>query len=204
VDAEQAAAALAEAAAKDLPRALGLDRPEEEQWLARLASLAAWMPDLGLPTGDEAWVKGTLPILCAGKRSFADLQKAAHHEVWEGMLEHRQRQALATHAPERLAVPSGSQIRLTYAPGKAPVLAARIQELFGLATTPKVAGGRVSVLMHLLAPNGRPQQVTDDLASFWNVGYQQVRKELRARYPRHAWPEDPWTAEAQRRPRRRS
>ena len=73
------------------------------------------------------------------------------------------------------------------------MLAARIQELFGLAETPRVAGGRVPVLLHLLAPNHRPQQVTDDLASFWANTYQVVRKDLRARYPKHAWPEDPWT-----------
>jgi ATP-dependent helicase HrpB len=82
------------------------------------------------------------------------------------------------------------------------VLAARIQELFGLAETPRVARGRVPVLVHLLAPNGRPQQVTDDLASFWAKAYFEVRKDLRARYPRHAWPEDPWNAQAERRPRR--
>jgi ATP-dependent helicase HrpB len=204
VDAEQAAATLAQAAAADPARALGLDRPEEGQWLARLASLAAWMPELGLPAGDDAWVRSTLPLLCVGKRSFADLGKAAHHAVWERLLTHAQRQALDRHAPERLAVPSGSHIRLVYASGKPPVLAARIQELFGLAATPKVAGGRVNVLLHMLAPSGRPQQVTDDLTSFWNTGYLQVRKELRARYPRHAWPEDPWTAPAERRPKRRS
>ena len=80
------------------------------------------------------------------------------------------------------------------------MLAVRIQEVFGLADTPRVAGGRVKVLLHLLAPNYRPQQVTDDLASFWANTYPQVRKELRARYPKHAWPEDPLTAEARCRP----
>ena len=83
------------------------------------------------------------------------------------------------------------------------MLAARIQELFGLAETPRLAAGRVPVLVHLLAPNQRPQQVTDDLASFWRTTYPQVRKELRARYPRHAWPEDPTAAVAERRPGRR-
>jgi ATP-dependent helicase HrpB len=101
-------------------------------------------------------------------------------------------------APERLAVPSGSRIAVQYEPGRPPVLAARIQELFGLTETPRVAGGRVRVLLHLLAPNYRPQQVTDDLASFWANTYQQVRKDLRARYPKHAWPEDPWNATAVR------
>jgi ATP-dependent helicase HrpB len=105
--------------------------------------------------------------------------------------------------PETLEVPSGSRIRLVYEPGRPPVLAARIQELFGLAETPRVARGRVGVLLHLLAPNYRPQQVTDDLRSFWNDTYHRVRAELRRRYPRHAWPEDPWNATPERRPRRR-
>jgi ATP-dependent helicase HrpB len=82
------------------------------------------------------------------------------------------------------------------------VLAARIQELFGWVDSPRLAGGRVRVVLHLLAPNQRPQQVTDDLRSFWNGAYTEVRKELRARYPKHAWPEDPWNAQAERRPRR--
>ncbi len=92
---------------------------------------------------------------------------------------------------------------MRYEVARPPVLAVRIQEVFGLTETPRVAGGRVRVLLHLLAPNYRPQQVTDDLASFWANTYPQVRKELRARYPRHAWPEDPYHAIAEHRPRRR-
>jgi ATP-dependent helicase HrpB len=120
-----------------------------------------------------------------------------------GLLTASQRAALEREAPERIAVPSGSRIALRYEPGRPPVLAARIQELFGLRETPRVAAGRVPVLLHLLAPNRRPQQVTDDLASFWRTGYPQVRKELRARYPRHAWPEDPLSAVPEVRPPRR-
>ena len=116
---------------------------------------------------------------------------------------HSQRQAVEREAPERLSVPSGSRIALRYEPGKPPVLAVRIQEMFGLPETPRIAGGRVGVVLHLLAPNYRPQQVTDDLASFWTNTYPQVRKELRGRYPKHAWPEDPWTAPAERRSRRK-
>ena len=110
----------------------------------------------------------------------------------------------AGEAPERIEVPSGSHIRIEYEEGRAPVLAARIQELFGLTETPRVATGRVKVLLHLLAPNHRPQQVTDDLASFWANTYPQVRKELRGRYPKHSWPDDPLTAEAIRGVRRRT
>jgi len=99
-------------------------------------------------------------------------------------------------------VPSGSHITLTYEVGRPPVLPVRIQEVFGLPETPRIAGGRVRVVLHLLAPNMRTQQITDDLKSFWAVGYQQVRKDLRARYPKHSWPEDPWTAEPTHRPKK--
>ncbi|GHG71450.1 ATP-dependent helicase HrpB [Streptomyces griseocarneus] len=101
-------------------------------------------------------------------------------------------------APERLEVPSGSRIRVDYG-GDQPVLAVKLQELFGLENTPRVAGGRVPVLVHLLSPTGRPAAVTADLASFWKDGYRAVRAELRGRYPRHPWPEDPSTATATRR-----
>ena len=103
-------------------------------------------------------------------------------------------------APERILVPSGSRIRIDYS-GERPILAARIQEMFGLAETPRLARGRVPLLLHLLAPSGRPQQVTDDLESFWANTYAVVRKELRRRYPKHAWPEDPLTASPTRKAR---
>ena len=96
-------------------------------------------------------------------------------------------------------VPSGSRVRLDYAAGEIPVLAAKLQELFGLAATPQVAGGRVPVLIHLLSPAGRPLAVTRDLRSFWDTVYPEVRREMRGRYPKHPWPDDPWTAPATRR-----
>ena len=89
-----------------------------------------------------------------------------------------------------------------YPPERPPVVAARIQELFGLAVTPRLGGGRVPLVVELLAPNGRPAQVTDDLASFWRTTYADVRKELRGRYPKHDWPEDPTTAVPRSRPGR--
>lgn len=99
-------------------------------------------------------------------------------------------------APTHLTVPSGSHVPVRYDEGDAPVLAVRIQELFGLADSPRVAGGRAPVCLRLLSPAHRPVQVTSDLRSFWANGYPRVRRELRGRYPRHAWPEDPWTAAA--------
>jgi ATP-dependent helicase HrpB len=97
-------------------------------------------------------------------------------------------------APERLAVPSGSQVRLVYDGAEPPVLAVKLQEVFGWTATPVVADGRVPVVLHLLSPAQRPVAITSDLASFWAQGYPQVRADLRARYPRHPWPEDPLTA----------
>ena len=112
--------------------------------------------------------------------------------------------ALATEAPVKMKVPSGSEIKLHYPPERAPYLEVRIQEVFGWLESPKIANGRVPVQLHLLGPNYRPVQVTSDLASFWRTGYVEVRKELRARYPKHSWPEDPLTAkaEAKGRPRK--
>nr|WP_240948266.1 ATP-dependent helicase HrpB [Planosporangium mesophilum] len=102
-------------------------------------------------------------------------------------------------APERLAVPSGSRIRVDYSDPAVPVLAVPVQEAFGWQRTPVIADGRVTVLLHLLSPAGRPVAVTSDLPSFWRTGYPRVRAELRGRYPRHAWPEDPTTAPPTRR-----
>jgi ATP-dependent helicase HrpB len=92
-------------------------------------------------------------------------------------------------------VPSGSRKKLTYhVEGSAPVLAVKLQELFGLAETPTVAGGKVAVMLHLLSPAQRPLQVTQDLKSFWNNTYPEVKKEMKGRYPKHPWPDDPWNA----------
>jgi ATP-dependent helicase HrpB len=200
---DEASRALAAAAAQHM--GIILPPPDSAAGLYRLRvrCLRQWMPELGLPALDEADITELLTALCQGRRSFAELRHAPWLEAIQGRLTHAQREAVRREAPERLEVPSGSRIALRYEEGRPPVLAARIQELFGMAQTPRVAAGHVRVLLHLLAPNFRPQQVTDDLESFWNNTYQQVRKELRARYPRHSWPEDPWHAAPQRRPPRR-
>ncbi|MDF7813234.1 ATP-dependent helicase HrpB [Hymenobacter sp. YC55] len=105
-----------------------------------------------------------------------------------------QRQELDRLAPSHLAVPSGSRVALDYTDPTTPVLAVKLQEVFGLLDTPFVAGGRVPLTLHLLSPGGRPAQVTRDLRSFWQTGYFEVRKDLRGRYPKHPWPDDPLTA----------
>jgi ATP-dependent helicase HrpB len=136
-------------------------------------------------------------------RSFEELRRAPWLDLLKGQLSYAQRQAVDREAPERMSVPSGSQIALTYEVGRQPALPVRIQEVFGLRETPRIAGGRIRVVLHLLAPNMRTQQITDDLESFWANGYPQVRKDLRARYPKHSWPEDPWTAEPTHRAKKR-
>ncbi len=112
------------------------------------------------------------------------------------LFDYEQRQRLDAQAPEQLLVPSGQSRRLEYAGAEPPVLAVKLQELFGLADTPRIGGGRIPVTLHLLSPAGRPIQVTQDLRGFWERTYPEVRKELKGRYPRHPWPDDPWTATA--------
>jgi ATP-dependent helicase HrpB len=157
----------------------------------RVRCLRIWRPELELPIFDEPQMTELLTWLVPSCRSLKDLPHADWLGVMRGQLTANQLRAVDSEAPERLDTPSGRSIALTYEEGRPPILAARIQELFGWVETPKIAGGRVAVLLHLLAPNNRPQQVTDDLASFWKNTYPVVRKELRVRYPKHAWPEDP-------------
>lgn len=111
---------------------------------------------------------------------------------------------LKSEAPDRMHVPSGSEIKVHYPIDRTPYIEVRIQELFGWTSSPKLAKGRISLLLHLLGPNYRPMQVTSDLASFWQTGYPEVRKELRARYPKHSWPDDPLTAKPEAKGRRRT
>lgn len=191
---------LAYAAEEAFAEVFPWDDSAAADYVSRVRSLAGWMPELELPSLDEQGLKAVLPTVCAGCRSFDELRKAPWLAAIQSLLTPQQYQAVEREAPERIEVPSGSRIKLHYEPGKPPVLAVRIQEVFGLMETPRVARGRVPVLLHLLAPNMRPQQVTDDLASFWKNTYHQVRKDLRRRYPKHAWPEDPYQAVAQRRP----
>lgn len=169
----------------------------------RIRALRAWMPGSSLPdVSSEAMaetLEGWLGPFLSGKRRLEALQPAELSDALAAMLDYEQRQLLDIHAPDELTVPSGMTRRLEYAardedPGAPPVLAVKLQELFGLAETPRVAEGKVPVMLHLLSPAGRPIQVTQDLSGFWNRTYPEVKKELKGRYPRHPWPDDPWTA----------
>lgn len=161
--------------------------------LRRLQFLVRVRPDLDAP----GWVEQPQQLLgawCVGKRSFEQLRRFDVLADLKGRLPWALRGALADVAPERMRVPGGASIRLDYPSGGPPVLAARIQQLFGMKRTPRLGGEPITI--HLLAPNGRPAQITQDLESFWANTYAEVRKDLRGRYPKHAWPEDPSTREA--------
>jgi len=150
--------------------------------------------DAGLLSTLDDWLAPELDTLAGGTPAArVDLSSALRR-----LLPWPEAARLDELAPERLAVPSGSRIRITYPDpddtSAPPVVAVKLQECFGWAETPRLVDGRVPVLFHLLSPAGRPLAVTDDLASFWSGPYAQVRAEMRGRYPRHPWPEDPWAA----------
>lgn len=162
---------------------------------------APWpdVSDTSLGDGIETWLGPELQRL----RGARDLRRVDVLAALRRLLPWPEAGRLDELAPERIRVPTGALHRVDYA-GAQPVLAVRIQEAFGWRATPRLADGRVPLLLHLLSPAGRPAAVTADLESFWGSGYPQVRSELRGRYPRHSWPEDPWTAPATSRARPRS
>ncbi|HHD57020.1 MAG TPA: ATP-dependent helicase HrpB, partial [Desulfobulbaceae bacterium] len=131
-----------------------------------------------------------------GITTMAGLQRLDLAKILPGRLDWQQQQQLKRDAPTHLQVPSGSRIPLQYQEDGPPVLAVRLQEMFGLTTTPTICRGRIRVLLHLLSPARRPMQITDDLKGFWENSYHEVRKELKGRYPKHYWPDDPKNAQA--------
>lgn len=185
---------LAKHAAKQLAQILPPADSAAQKFRRRVQWLAHVLPELALPSLDDASIEAMLPELCLGIRSFAELEKADWLSAFQRAVGFERLTEINRLAPEQIAVPSGNRIAIQYELGKSPIVAVRIQELFGLAQTPKVATGRVPIVFHLLGPNYRPQQITDDLASFWQNGYPAIKKELRRRYPKHAWPDDPLSA----------
>ncbi|WP_369348863.1 ATP-dependent helicase HrpB [Stenotrophomonas sp. JAG2] len=205
VDPAHAAKALTDAVAE-----LGLDAlPWTEglrQWQARALAVRAWMPELDLPDVSDAALVATLPTWLTpafnGRTRLDALDESALGEALKSPMPWAQRQLVDRHAPVRIAVPSGMERPIHYAldadglTPQAPVLAVKLQELFGLSDTPRIADGRIPLTLHLLSPGGRPLQVTQDLRNFWANTYAEVKKEMKGRYPRHPWPDDPWTANA--------
>lgn len=165
---------------------------ELNEFLNRLRFAAAH-DDFPAPTEDD--VREALMLLCVGLKSFAELRQAAESggliRALEQRLPQRAHRRLAELAPLRIALPSGRQARIRYGKDRAPWVASRLQDFFGMHETPRIACGRVPLVIHLLAPNQRPVQMTTDLAGFWDRLYPQVRRELSRKYPRHSWPESP-------------
>lgn len=173
----------------------------------RVAMMKAAFPEREWPDFSDGALLATLEEWLAphiagvnNSKRLAQLDVAG---LLRQQLDYRQQRELDQLAPTHLTVPSGSRIRLDYT-AESPVLSVKLQELFGLRETPSIAEGRVMVLLHLLSPAGRPIQVTRDLKGFWDGAYQQVRKELKGRYPKHPWPDDPWSALPTRRLKPRS
>jgi ATP-dependent helicase HrpB len=164
----------------------------------RLTFLHLTLPDW--PAVDDDALLGSLDAWLApflgGVRRLEELRGPGMEEILLCIVPWERRGSLNELAPTHLEVPSGSRIAIDYSQPAQPVLAARLQELFGMTETPRLAAGRVPVTIHLLSPARRPVQVTRDLASFWKSGYFEVRKELKGRYPKHYWPDDPLTATA--------
>ena len=187
---------------------------EAREWQARVLSLRHWcvsdsngsheddwpdVSDTHLETTLEAWLEPHLH----GITRRDHLARLSMLTLLQNHLDYQHLCRLDEGAPTHLTAPSGSHLRLTYLPGEPPVLAVKLQEMFGLADTPRIAWGRVAVTLHLLSPGQRPIQITQDLRGFWDRTYAEVKKELKGRYPKHPWPDDPWNATptARRKPR---
>jgi ATP-dependent helicase HrpB len=190
-------------------RARGLDALPWNDMAVRLRARVTWlrsvMPEAGLPDVTDAALLDTLETwlgaALVGKRKLDARPSGALSNAFANLLEWPQRKLLDEAAPDAITVPSGMTRRLDYAvtaqgegETASPVLAVKLQELFGLAETPRVASGRVPVMLHLLSPGGKPIQVTQDLRGFWDRTYPDVKRELKGRYPKHPWPDDPWSA----------
>ena len=166
----------------------------------RVATVAGWHPELNLPNLStdavlqrcEEW----LPFFLEGT---SDLKRIDLTQALWTLLSYEQQQQVDRIAPTHIAVPTGSRIRVDYRQGaELPILRVRLQECFGMTDTPRVDDGKRPILMELLSPGFKPVQLTSDLHSFWTNTYFEVRKELRRRYPKHSWPDNPLEAEAVR------
>ena len=174
-----------------------------EQWQNRVMSLRIWNPEDGWPLVDSSTLlsKATqwLSPYLVQIRKNDELKKIDLTQALQHWLSYEQQTALQTLAPTSFRVPSGSTVSLTYLPdGAPPILAVRLQEVFGLLDTPRINAGKTSIVLHLLSPGFKAVQITTDLRSFWNSTYFEVKKELKRRYPKHFWPDNPFEAKAVR------
>ncbi|MGD0253697.1 MAG: ATP-dependent helicase C-terminal domain-containing protein, partial [Verrucomicrobiota bacterium] len=158
-----------------------------EQWLARLRLLCQHCPELQLPPFAEDDRQHIIEQLCHGAVSYKDIKEREVKPLVMSWLSGAQRELLDKHAPERLSLPNGRSPKVVYEDGKSPHISLRIQELYGVTQTPKIAMGRVPVVVHILTPGMKPIQITQDLASFWSEHYPKIKSELQRKYPKHEW-----------------
>lgn len=169
--------------------------PEAEQFRLRLHCAAKWLPEYDWPAVDEASLLATLenwllPHM-TGVQSLRGLKSLNVAQALRGLLNYPMQQRLDSELPGHYTVPTGSRITIRYHEDNPPALAVRMQEMFGEASTPTLAQGRVPLVLELLSPAQRPLQITRDLSAFWQGAYREVQKEMKGRYPKHVWPDDP-------------
>jgi ATP-dependent helicase HrpB len=162
-----------------------------EQWIVRLNLLSKWCPELELPPLTPEDRQVLLEELCHGWFSFKEIKDRPVRNEVRNWLSSAQQMLLEKHAPERITLRNGRTSRVHYDPANPPHMAMRIQELFGVHSTPVIAMGRVPLLLHILAPSMRPVQITQDLAGFWRDHYPRIKQELQRKYPKHKWPDIP-------------
>ena len=158
-----------------------------EQWILRLNLLSKWCPELQLPPIADEDRRHLIEQVCHGAIGYKDIKDKEVRPIVQSWLSHAQRELLDKHAPERLSLPNGRTPKVSYEASNPPHIAMRIQELYDVTQTPKIAMGRVAVLVHILTPGMKPVQVTQDLANFWREHYPKLKSELQRRYPKHEW-----------------
>jgi ATP-dependent helicase HrpB len=158
-----------------------------DQWIVRVNCLAQWCPDLQVPTITPDARSLMVQQICVGAFSIKEAKDRPVWPVVKSWLNGAQQALVEKHAPERIELPGGRKARVTYSEDKPPYVAARIQDLYGLKESPKIAMGRIALVVHILAPNQRPVQITQDLAGFWRDHYPRVKQELQRKYPKHVW-----------------
>ncbi len=191
---EQAAKVFIKAVIENISEAFNLEEAENANFINRVRLLNKSEIINNFPLINEEWFTKLLNTTLKGIYSFDELHKYKLSELYFMQLPYSYKETFDKLVPERYRVPSGSNIRLTYNDSDTPVLAVKLQELFGQTETPSICNGKIRLMIHLLSPAGRPVQVTQDLTSFWQNGYKQIVGELRGKYPKHPWPEDPTKA----------
>lgn len=181
-----------EAVCSDINKAFALSEKNNAEFMGRLKNLQKTSFGKNYPQITKEWLTETLSnSIQLDNLSFSALQKLGISEIYFSRLSWKQREDFDRLVPERFRVPTGSNIRLDYTTDGAPILPVKLQEMFGQATTPSICNGEIQLIIHLLSPAGRPLQITSDLVSFWQNGYKIIAAEMRGRYPKHSWPEDP-------------